>query len=229
MARSKPCSSTATASASPAAPSSRSFAGTLCAPASTSACTRTFSATPSLRTSWTAALSSVSYRSFSATPAPPRPRSTHTSRKSRPGAFITRRSIIKCDSTQGRRTGKRKWSHRLRRDAPKARLQPHRATRNTMQETPKPQTEIAEPGELIAEEVERLVQTETRPETVDESELKVLLVNGPNLNLLGQRQPEIYGATTLRDIEEKVTKRARELEVDDVRCFQSNHEGAIVD
>ena len=97
-----------------------------------------------------------------------------------------------------------------------------------MQETPKPQTEIAEPGELIAEEVERLVQTETRPETVDESELKVLLVNGPNLNLLGQRQPEIYGATTLRDIEEKVTKRARELEVD-VRCFQSNHEGAIVD
>lgn len=97
-----------------------------------------------------------------------------------------------------------------------------------MQETTRPRVEEAEPGELIAEEVERLVQTEARPDIVDESELKVLLVNGPNLNLLGTRQPEIYGSTTLKDIEEKVMKRARELEVD-VRCFQSNHEGAIVD
>ncbi len=76
--------------------------------------------------------------------------------------------------------------------------------------------------------MQRIVQTDPRPESVAESELKVLLVNGPNLNLLGTRQPDIYGSTTLRDIEEKVTKRARELEVD-VRCFQSNHEGAIVD
>jgi 3-dehydroquinate dehydratase II len=97
-----------------------------------------------------------------------------------------------------------------------------------MQETTKPRLEEAEPGDLVADEVERIVQTQPLPETTAESELKVLLVNGPNLNLLGRRQPEIYGSITLKEIEEKVAKRARELEVD-VRCFQSNHEGAIVD
>ena len=97
-----------------------------------------------------------------------------------------------------------------------------------MQETTEPHTEEAEPAESIVEEVQRIVQTDPLPESVADSELKVLLINGPNLNLLGKRQPEIYGATTLKDIEEKITKRARELEVD-VRCFQSNHEGAIVD
>ncbi len=97
-----------------------------------------------------------------------------------------------------------------------------------MQETTKPRVEEAEPGDLIADEFERQAQTQPLPETTAESELKVLLVNGPNLNLLGRRQPEIYGSITLKEIEEKVTKRARELEVD-VTCFQSNHEGAIVD
>jgi 3-dehydroquinate dehydratase-2 len=97
-----------------------------------------------------------------------------------------------------------------------------------MQETTRPRIEEAEPGELVAEQVERIVHTDPLPEAVEQSELKVLLINGPNLNLLGQRQPEIYGSTTLKDIEEKVTKRARELEVE-VICFQSNHEGAIVD
>ena len=96
-----------------------------------------------------------------------------------------------------------------------------------MQETTRSRTEAAPRG-LVAEQVERIVETQPLRESVAESELKVLLVNGPNLNLLGQRQPEIYGSTTLKDIEQKVTKRARELEVD-VRCFQSNHEGAIVD
>jgi len=97
-----------------------------------------------------------------------------------------------------------------------------------MQETTRPRIEEAEPGGLVAEQVERIVQTDPLPEAVQQSELKVLLINGPNLNLLGQRQPEIYGSTTLKEIEEKVTRRARELEVE-VICFQSNHEGAIVD
>lgn len=97
-----------------------------------------------------------------------------------------------------------------------------------MQETTSPRAEEAEPAESIVEEVERIVETAPLRESTPESELKVLLINGPNLNLLGQRQPEIYGSTTLTDIEEKVSKRARELEVD-LRCFQSNHEGAIVD
>jgi 3-dehydroquinate dehydratase-2 len=97
-----------------------------------------------------------------------------------------------------------------------------------MTEARNPETEDAGPSPLVAEEVERLVETQTLREEVSDSELKVLVVNGPNLNLLGSRQPEIYGSTTLRDIEEKLTKRARELEVE-IQCFQSNHEGAIVD
>jgi 3-dehydroquinate dehydratase-2 len=97
-----------------------------------------------------------------------------------------------------------------------------------MPETTRPRTQEALPSESIVDEVERIVETAPLPEQVIASELKVLLINGPNLNLLGQRQPEIYGTTTLKDIEERVTRRARELEVD-VRCFQSNHEGAIVD
>ena len=57
---------------------------------------------------------------------------------------------------------------------------------------------------------------------------KILVVNGPNLNLLGKREPEIYGATTLKDIEDRIAKRAKKSGVD-VDFFQSNHEGAIVD
>lgn len=56
----------------------------------------------------------------------------------------------------------------------------------------------------------------------------VLLLNGPNLNLLGMRDPKTYGSTTLRKIEERVTELGTELGVI-VKCAQSNSEGAMVD
>ena len=58
--------------------------------------------------------------------------------------------------------------------------------------------------------------------------MNILLINGPNLNLLGMREPEIYGKKTLSDIEKDLTKFAQEKNVN-LECFQSNHEGEIVD
>jgi 3-dehydroquinate dehydratase-2 len=57
---------------------------------------------------------------------------------------------------------------------------------------------------------------------------RILLINGPNLNLLGTREPHIYGSTTLEDVETQAQAQASELGVQ-IETFQSNHEGAIVD
>ena len=57
---------------------------------------------------------------------------------------------------------------------------------------------------------------------------KLLLINGPNLNLLGTREPEIYGSTTLADVEQMLSEQAAAAG-HALDCFQSNHEGAIVD
>lgn len=58
--------------------------------------------------------------------------------------------------------------------------------------------------------------------------MRVLIVNGPNLNLLGARRPEIYGATTLGELEEQCRQWGAALGCD-ISVFQSNHEGAIID
>ena len=58
--------------------------------------------------------------------------------------------------------------------------------------------------------------------------MNILLINGPNLNLLGTREPEIYGNKTLSDIEQDLTKAAESKNIL-LECFQSNHEGEIVD
>ena len=58
--------------------------------------------------------------------------------------------------------------------------------------------------------------------------MNILLINGPNLNLLGKREPEIYGNKKLEDLETELSKIAKMKDIN-LECFQSNHEGQIVD
>lgn len=58
--------------------------------------------------------------------------------------------------------------------------------------------------------------------------MKILIMHGPNLNLLGERERSIYGEATLDDINDRLSKLAKELGVE-IEFFQSNHEGALID
>jgi 3-dehydroquinate dehydratase-2 len=58
--------------------------------------------------------------------------------------------------------------------------------------------------------------------------MKILILHGPNLNLLGTREPEVYGSLSLDDINNKLIDLGEELSVE-VTCLQSNHEGELID
>lgn len=58
--------------------------------------------------------------------------------------------------------------------------------------------------------------------------MKILILHGPNLNLLGTREPEVYGSTTLDDINARLREMAAQKNVE-LRIVQSNHEGALID
>ncbi len=58
--------------------------------------------------------------------------------------------------------------------------------------------------------------------------MKILVINGPNLDILGEREPETYGEVTLQSIEDSLKEEADAAGVE-LECFQSNHEGALID
>jgi len=58
--------------------------------------------------------------------------------------------------------------------------------------------------------------------------LRVLVLHGPNLNLLGSREPEVYGSFSLEELDQRLADRASARGIE-LRCLQSNHEGALID
>jgi len=58
--------------------------------------------------------------------------------------------------------------------------------------------------------------------------MKILVLHGPNLNLLGEREPDVYGRTTLQEIDSRLSELAHESGAE-IECHQSNHEGALID
>ena len=81
---------------------------------------------------------------------------------------------------------------------------------------------------LLLSTLPGILTGQVNAQTMQTEKLKILVVHGPNLNLLGRREPNIYGVTTLPQINEQLQKLAAELNVELI-IVQSNHEGVIID